>query len=605
MIGSGVIDDPGLRHVCKLRLAAGSEQSQRHALRVLEESLRLFSLPGEAAGKVFFFRRLQLPRLRSDESPHSYAAALEQKCQEIAQRAVHFSHASALHAECVFAWSSIEPWQALAERVAHSQYTDGRDGWFWRTALPQDALNSGSPLQVLLQVASRYGKDGVLEFLSQIEPEVLRSICEKLEVAHVDQGKLPAFCRAPDHSIGQLQVGRKLLDRLPPVWRQLAIESAARWNYQQGECDPRVRWLVAAAWLIAEPQRAMDARLPEQVQVMAEAIADEVQQRAKSADLYKSRHSSNSDFQESQESAQSSRREAPQPLSRPSSGPETLEFSASHRKHASDSAESQSPLPGRPAHLADSSLATDSELKAQVPHEQIAITQPRESNAHPEALRKGNPAAPVSTPCAGFFYCLGILDRMGIGETLAAHPELIDMNFVRHLLRELAIAAGVSVEDPVLRQELWLQSQTPAPLNETLPFSASLLPKEWRNRRSGISIWPLQRLARAWTLALRRRISRATRLSLAQVVNRPAEFIATRTHLEITFPQSSLDVGIRKAGFDMNPGWLPWLGRVVTFHYSCAVLDVFPTGGVRRNSPAAAVLSRTRRAPGQDEKSSQ
>ena len=26
-------------------------------------------------------------------------------------------------------------------------------------------------------------------------------------------------------------------------------------------------------------------------------------------------------------------------------------------------------------------------------------------------------------------------------------------------------------------------------------------------------------------------------------------------------------VPVRLAGLDINPGWLPWLGRVVQFHY--------------------------------------
>jgi hypothetical protein len=27
------------------------------------------------------------------------------------------------------------------------------------------------------------------------------------------------------------------------------------------------------------------------------------------------------------------------------------------------------------------------------------------------------------------------------------------------------------------------------------------------------------------------------------------------------------DVRIRKAGLDLDPGWVPWLGRVLSFHY--------------------------------------
>jgi hypothetical protein len=30
---------------------------------------------------------------------------------------------------------------------------------------------------------------------------------------------------------------------------------------------------------------------------------------------------------------------------------------------------------------------------------------------------------------------------------------------------------------------------------------------------------------------------------------------------------SAVRLPVRLAGLDINPGWVPWLGRVVTFHY--------------------------------------
>jgi hypothetical protein len=30
---------------------------------------------------------------------------------------------------------------------------------------------------------------------------------------------------------------------------------------------------------------------------------------------------------------------------------------------------------------------------------------------------------------------------------------------------------------------------------------------------------------------------------------------------------SSVRLEIRLAGLDLDPGWVPWLGRVVSFHY--------------------------------------
>ena len=42
---------------------------------------------------------------------------------------------------------------------------------------------------------------------------------------------------------------------------------------------------------------------------------------------------------------------------------------------------------------------------------------------------------------------------------------------------------------------------------------------------------------------------------------------ATATHLDIFLPMAAVRVEVRRAGLDLDPGWVPWLGRVVTFHY--------------------------------------
>jgi len=42
---------------------------------------------------------------------------------------------------------------------------------------------------------------------------------------------------------------------------------------------------------------------------------------------------------------------------------------------------------------------------------------------------------------------------------------------------------------------------------------------------------------------------------------------ATETHLDLEFATIEIDVELRLAGLDIDPGWVPWLGRVVAFHY--------------------------------------
>ncbi len=47
----------------------------------------------------------------------------------------------------------------------------------------------------------------------------------------------------------------------------------------------------------------------------------------------------------------------------------------------------------------------------------------------------------------------------------------------------------------------------------------------------------------------------------------PGRIAATATHLEAAMPASRVRLAVRRAGLDLDPGWVPWLGRVVTFVY--------------------------------------
>ncbi len=42
---------------------------------------------------------------------------------------------------------------------------------------------------------------------------------------------------------------------------------------------------------------------------------------------------------------------------------------------------------------------------------------------------------------------------------------------------------------------------------------------------------------------------------------------ATETHLDLDMEAGGVDLAVRLAGLDLDPGWVAWLGRVVAFHY--------------------------------------
>lgn len=81
-------------------------------------------------------------------------------------------------------------------------------------------------------------------------------------------------------------------------------------------------------------------------------------------------------------------------------------------------------------------------------------------------------------------------------------------------------------------------------------------------------------MATAWLDACRRQLCRAERLSLARVCRRPARLRWSATHLDVQLDVRNADIRVRRQGLDLDPGWLPWLGRVVTFSYQR--MDVLP-----------------------------
>ncbi|CAB5150565.1 hypothetical protein D3OALGA1CA_4394 [Olavius algarvensis associated proteobacterium Delta 3] len=54
---------------------------------------------------------------------------------------------------------------------------------------------------------------------------------------------------------------------------------------------------------------------------------------------------------------------------------------------------------------------------------------------------------------------------------------------------------------------------------------------------------------------------------LAKLVLRLGDLQLSNTHADLYFPQRTIDLAIRRAGLDINPGWIPFLGRIIKFYY--------------------------------------
>jgi hypothetical protein len=50
-------------------------------------------------------------------------------------------------------------------------------------------------------------------------------------------------------------------------------------------------------------------------------------------------------------------------------------------------------------------------------------------------------------------------------------------------------------------------------------------------------------------------------------LRQPGLLRATASHLDLYLHGTTIDIRIRRVGLDLDPAWVPWLGRVVRFHY--------------------------------------
>lgn len=73
--------------------------------------------------------------------------------------------------------------------------------------------------------------------------------------------------------------------------------------------------------------------------------------------------------------------------------------------------------------------------------------------------------------------------------------------------------------------------------------------------------------ARPELLALTRRWYGRAGLWQPGLLRLTASIHATPSHVDLFAPLSAVQLPVRLAGLDINPGWLPWLGRIVSFHY--------------------------------------
>ncbi len=162
---------------------------------------------------------------------------------------------------------------------------------------------------------------------------------------------------------------------------------------------------------------------------------------------------------------------------------------------------------------------------------------------------------------AGLLFLLPILQRLGLEEALVAQPALIEAGFPARLLRFIGERAGLPNDDPLALAFDGFDPVAPWPVTWEMPApaQAELASPKPRGRLNS----PLL----AWHTAVRRWSRRHARMGLIALICRPGAVALSHTQIEISFPLADVDIRLRRLALDVDPGWVPWLGKVVRFHY--------------------------------------
>lgn len=503
------------RYVRTSWLRAPEGVSRYRLSHFLEEALRLATLPGEEEGRIYCFRRISVPAMPAGADRGVWLGRIQQALGALAARAVHADDPHAGAVDSVYFSDEQEALETVLRRLIPQPMDRGerRPEWF---------------------VASFLGVAPELSAASQLEaalhrlraPAMSAGVAAAIVLAAIDANDpCPLLAALPESTAREwLRDWAKTANpeprspavRIPEPFREMARRAASRFGWR----DSRTCWLALLILTYLYPT-AMAFGNP--VHAVRAALHDLEAGPLEPADMPGPKR----------------------PAAR--SGRDTA-------IHFDGFEDDEAPAAAPVALLCDSETAGHpAEEAAPAPR------MPRRNLVFPGQRFSGEPTA-----FAGLYFLLNPLRRIGIGRALENDPRLRDARLVEHILRRAAERVGTPADDPIL-----------SGLDCGTMFDLDGRP-DYEN------VWPVNLpltkrrgfdgdyLLRVWVLALERWCWRNGRIKLTDIIRRRGRVWLTRADLDVTLPMEGVDIRVRRAGLDIDPGWLPWFGKfgkVVRFHY--------------------------------------
>jgi hypothetical protein len=584
-----------------LKLTAPAENFFRRGEILMEDALRTASLPADR-GRVLLVRRLNVGKIRSNRSSATLALAIEHAIHALSAQAVYALEPAAYHQSAVYFRDDAEPYISLALKLARGESTNA---WFWplavhawRPTMPLDEALRSLLIAITRTEAGRCAATRMIQELHR------RRVCDSLlsSLRREDGATLlqafgwsrptplqPSFM----NTASPVYKEEKRAFQIPAGWNRVL----ARWINCWGADDSRSIWLAAVALATEKAARLLDCSLLEQAQKLVSASGEQESRIIQSSELIDERECvrlSTNQLERAQAKISSQKIESY----------EIDEVAEINRDARSLVAPIQSSSRGQ--------LVRSVENASENVEEKFFK---QESSAELERLAPFDwPTRPQSTRHAGLFFLVPPISHLGFSKMLQSNPALIEIDLPQRLLRFIAERLSIPENDPALS---FLSGSLPEQSPVNCEYS---VPRNWTSGLCHKGLWTIRRLrdsgggrilydgsgrlalglwrgplpqslrelmkgqtvkrgavmpfekdltilCETWLVALRRWCRRYARIGLPALVCRPGRVLITPTHIDVLFDHQQADLRIRKVGLDINPGWVAWLGRVLTYHY--------------------------------------
>jgi hypothetical protein len=499
------------RLVHRLGLRAPSAALVRRGALLVEDAIRTASVP---AGLVML-RRLDLGRIDPQRSPVALSQRIERAVRAARVHAVRATDPGAAGAEAVRFADEVEPFALLAAALSRGA---APRAWFWPRAVPGYAVHAAPADQVAAVLLGALDTRPGIAALVRVLEHVAR---------HGDLGGLLAPLAARTGAELLARAGWTRTPGEPGVQAPAPADAPALADAPAGAPVSSQERAPALALLPASWSRSV-ARL-----VATWGVADARTQWLVTVALARAQ---------------------PHAVADPGLPARARELAAALCQAPADA------RPGNAGEAGPAAAAPDDRPQA-APGARArgaSVDENQPGGAGPDGGEPVTAAAPapgagydgaLPTESGGLLFLVQALRHLRIEDWLAAGDWPGVRDVPRQLLLDVALRLAVPAEDPM---RLCLRDAD----ERELP-----LPEPGSRASDAVRDW-LERI-HAFLLA-------HEGPALADLVTRPAKVIATPTHIDVFLPAWQADIRVRRLGLDLDPGWVPWLARVVLFHYPTA-----------------------------------